>query len=249
VVPAAVAEQALHGCAELSCRGSARKAARGGRAVRAVLEENESDFDCLPNLGLLHAREGRFNDAVGLLRADARQDPRSVEVHDNLANVLAILERHDEVVAGFRIAIADFGEAHNNLGNALAVQGRTDDAIGHYVQALALRPDYADVHVNLGNSLAERDRLEEAAPHPALKSLDQLGGFVLAEHMADRRRRHHGRAVPVEFMAFAELRALIDALDGGPEPGMEEGRGIHDDDAKELAADHRGDPGAGPNDD
>jgi predicted TPR repeat methyltransferase len=135
---------------------------------RAVLDVNESDFDCLHNLGLLRAQEGRFDDAVGLLRAGARQDPRSVEVHNNLGNVLALLQRHDEAVAGFRIAIAlkpDFAEAHNNLGNALAVQGATDEAIGHYAQALTLRPDYVDAHVNLAKSLQERDRLADAAAH------------------------------------------------------------------------------------
>ena len=162
---AATAAQNFHAAAALHRHGRLREAEE---LYRAVLAENESDFDCLHNLGLLHAQEGRFSDAVGWLRAGARQDPRSVEVHNNLANVLAILERHDEAVAGFRIAIAlkpDFAEAHNNLGNALAVQGRTDEAIGHYLQALALRPAYADAHVNLGNSLAERGRLEEAAAH------------------------------------------------------------------------------------
>ena len=159
------AAQSFHAAVALHRHGKLRAAEE---LYRAVLEENESDFDCLHNLGLLHAQEGRFADAVGLLRAGARQDPRSVEVHNNLANVLAILERHDEAVAGFRIAIAlkpDFAEAHNNLGNALAAQGRTDEAIGHYAQALALRPDYADAHVNLGNIFSEQDRLGEAVAH------------------------------------------------------------------------------------
>ena len=63
----------------------------------------------------------------GRLAGAGPPDPRSVEVHNNLANVLALLKRHDEAVAGFRIAIAlkpDFAEAHNNLGNALAGAGR-----------------------------------------------------------------------------------------------------------------------------
>lgn len=159
------AAQNFHAAVALHRQGKLRAAEK---LYRTVLEENESDFDCLHSLGLLYAQDGRFADAVGLLRAGARQEPRSVEVHNNLANVLAILDRHDEAVAGFRIAIAlkpDFAEAHNNLGNALAVQGRTEEAIGYYVQALALRPDYADAHVNLGNSLAERGRLEDAAAH------------------------------------------------------------------------------------
>jgi predicted TPR repeat methyltransferase len=163
--PRATAAQNFQAAVSLHQHGRLREAEQ---LYRAVLNVNESDFDCLHNLGLLHAQEGRFDDAVGWLRAGARQDPRSVEAHNNLANVLAILQRNDEAVAGFRIAIAlkpDFAEAHNNLGNALTTQGREDEAIGHYTQALALRPGYADAHVNLGNVLDQQGRLEEALAH------------------------------------------------------------------------------------
>jgi predicted TPR repeat methyltransferase len=159
------AAQSFHAAVSLHRHGRLREAEELYRAVLAV---NKSDFDCLHNLGLLHAQEGRLADALGLLRAGARQDPRSVEAHNNLANVLALLKRHDEAIAGFRVAITlkpDFAEAHNNLGNALAAQGRSDEAIRHYVRALALRPDYADAHVNLGNIRNAQGRLEEAAAH------------------------------------------------------------------------------------
>jgi predicted TPR repeat methyltransferase len=146
-------------------RGELRKAER---MYRAVLKVNQSDFDCLHNLGLLCAQEGRLDDAVGLLRAGARQDPRSPEAHNNLGNVLAMMQRHDQAAAGFRTAIAlrpDFAEAYNNLGNALAAQGRTDEAAGHYRQALALRPTYGDAHLNLGRMLSERGELDAAETH------------------------------------------------------------------------------------
>jgi predicted TPR repeat methyltransferase len=162
---APTAAQNFHAAISLHQQGRLREAEQLYRAVLAV---NESDFDCLHNLGLLHAQAGRFDDAVELLRAGARQDPHSVEVHNNLANVLAILRRHDEAVAGFRIAISlkpDFAEAYNNLGNALAVQGRTNEAIENYEQALVLRPGYSDAHVNLGKVLDEQGRLDDAAAH------------------------------------------------------------------------------------
>ncbi|HEY4403200.1 MAG TPA: tetratricopeptide repeat protein [Xanthobacteraceae bacterium] len=161
----ATTAQNVHSAIALHRQGRLREAEQ---LYRAVLEVNESDFDCLHNLGLLHAQESRFDDAVGLLRAGARQDPRSVEAHNSLANVLAKLQRHDEAAAGFRIAITlkpDFAEAHHNLGNALAMQGRSDEAVEHHEQALALRPDYADPHVKLGNIRKEQGRLAEAAAH------------------------------------------------------------------------------------
>jgi predicted TPR repeat methyltransferase len=157
--------QNIHSATALHREGRLHEAER---LYRAVLEVNESDFDCLHNLGLLHAQERRFEDAIRLLRAGARQDPRSVEAHNDLANVLATLKRYDEAAAGFQIAIAlkpDFAEAHNNLGKVLAKQGRGEEAAGHYGRALALRPDYADPYLNLGNLRHEQNRFAEAAAH------------------------------------------------------------------------------------
>ncbi|MDP2645030.1 MAG: tetratricopeptide repeat protein, partial [Desulfobacterales bacterium] len=52
--------------------------------------------------------------------------------------------------------------AHINLGLALADKGRTDDAIGHYRQALRLKPDYVEALNNLANALADQGRTDEA---------------------------------------------------------------------------------------
>jgi predicted TPR repeat methyltransferase len=157
--------QNVHAAMALHRRGELRRAER---LYRAVLEVHKSDFDCLHNLGLLCAQEGRLDDAIGLLRAGARQDPRSPEAHNNLGNVLAMMRRHDQAAAGFRTAIAlrpDFAEAHNNLASAMAAQGKTDEAARHYRQAIALRPTYGDAHLNLGRILSESGELDAAEVH------------------------------------------------------------------------------------
>jgi type IV pilus biogenesis/stability protein PilW len=51
--------------------------------------------------------------------------------------------------------------AHSSLGNVLYERGALQDAIGHYRQALEIRPD-ALVHYNLGNALAKEGRFDEA---------------------------------------------------------------------------------------
>jgi predicted TPR repeat methyltransferase len=158
----AAAARNYHSAVSLHQQGKLREAERLYRAVLAI---NDSDFDCLHNLGLLLAQEGRLDDALGLLRAAAQQNPRSVEVHNNLANVLAILRRHEEAIACFRLAITlkpDFAEAYNNLGNVLVAQGRSDEAREHYTRAVSLRPDYIDAYVNLGDILKILKRPQEA---------------------------------------------------------------------------------------
>jgi tetratricopeptide (TPR) repeat protein len=52
--------------------------------------------------------------------------------------------------------------AHNNLGNALLREGKAGDAIGHFEQALQIKPDYPPAHGNLGIALVQVGRLPEA---------------------------------------------------------------------------------------
>jgi Flp pilus assembly protein TadD len=55
--------------------------------------------------------------------------------------------------------------AYNSLANAQMQDGRADEAIGHFEQALQLKPDYAKAHDNLGVALAQSGRTKEAIAH------------------------------------------------------------------------------------
>ena len=52
--------------------------------------------------------------------------------------------------------------AHNDLGVALQQRGSLQEAIGHYEQALQIKPDYAGAYNNLGVALQQTARLREA---------------------------------------------------------------------------------------
>jgi tetratricopeptide (TPR) repeat protein len=55
--------------------------------------------------------------------------------------------------------------AHKNLADVLDERGRRDEAIGHYLEALRLKPDYAQAHNNFGLVLASQGKYEEAINH------------------------------------------------------------------------------------
>ncbi|MGO9244983.1 MAG: tetratricopeptide repeat protein [Verrucomicrobiia bacterium] len=55
--------------------------------------------------------------------------------------------------------------AHNNLGNVLVHEGKGSDAIGHFEQAVQIKPDDAEAYSNLGNALEQAGQMGEAIPH------------------------------------------------------------------------------------
>ena len=55
--------------------------------------------------------------------------------------------------------------AHNALGLALSHEGRVPEAIGHYEQAVGIKPDYDEAHNNLGVALVDVGRVPEAISH------------------------------------------------------------------------------------
>ena len=66
---------------------------------------------------------------------------------------------------------------------------------------------------------------------PALEPPDQLGRLVLAEHATDSFGWHKFRGLP-QFMALAQVRPLVHAIDSRLQTGTDESGRIHDDDAK-----------------
>jgi tetratricopeptide (TPR) repeat protein len=55
--------------------------------------------------------------------------------------------------------------AHNNLGMALARAGHTEEAVGHFEQAIRLKPDFAAAQFNLSGACLELGRDHEAVEH------------------------------------------------------------------------------------
>jgi protein O-GlcNAc transferase len=137
-----------------------------------VLETDREQVDALNILAAIAGQTGRHDEAIRYLRTVLQLQPESADAHNNLANVLRIINAQaeprqlDEAIAHYREAARlrpDLFEACNNLGNALSTQGQLSDAEVHLRRALTLQPNNAHVHCNLGIVLWKQRRLDEAA--------------------------------------------------------------------------------------
>jgi tetratricopeptide (TPR) repeat protein len=75
------------------------------------------------------------------------------------------------ILLGFSVAFnllsgaENYAETDCVMGNALLRMGRIQEAIGHYEQALRIKPDYAEAHNSLGVALGKVGKIQEAIGH------------------------------------------------------------------------------------
>jgi Flp pilus assembly protein TadD len=132
---------------------------------RTTLARNPDSWMAYDNLGVAHAAEGRFDEAIEDFRKTIQIKPNHFEALEDLGNALANKGRLDEAIDNYRKAIQinpDSSEALNNLGNALADKGRLDEAIGNYYKAIQINPNSFEALENLGIALADKGRFDEA---------------------------------------------------------------------------------------
>ncbi|HUM18502.1 MAG TPA: tetratricopeptide repeat protein [Candidatus Nitrosotalea sp.] len=130
---------------------AARHDDRGAEAAfRQAMQLAPERVVSTANLGALFARNGRYAEALPLLRTARVKDPRNVDVRENLR-----LASHNQGVAAMRAGrldeavtlfeeVADItpddADAHRTLGLLLWIQGQRDAARVHLERAVALRP-------------------------------------------------------------------------------------------------------------
>ena len=127
--------------------------------------------------------------AVESYRQAVALQPRFMEAHNNLGNLLKSLGHFAEAEACFRQALQlrpDMAEVHSNLGTTLQALGQLVDADASYREALRLKPEFAEAHHNLGNVLKSLGRDAEATAHhqEALRLKPELARVRQSEKMA-----------------------------------------------------------------
>lgn len=108
---------------------------------------------------------GDVNGACQYLQRAISLNPRSVEAHVNLGNVLQQRGEVSQAVLCYRKALKispDISEAWNNLGHVLMQQGEAGEAIKSYRQSVRCGPRNAEAHVSLGNAFQYLGRFSDA---------------------------------------------------------------------------------------
>jgi len=133
-----------------------------------VISKNPKNNRGHHNLGLLLAKQGKVEQAIGHYYLALRIKPDHADVHFNLGNAFKDQGRFKEALnhysEAFRI-LPDYAEAHNNMGLALVESGRIPEAVDQYSEALRINPEFKEALFNLGNALSRQGRTTEAIQH------------------------------------------------------------------------------------
>ena len=131
-------------------------------AVRAL---NRSPANLLSQAGELE-RDGRFDDALSLLRHAVARDPKLVDAQVDLISVCGRLSRDGEAEQAYRDAVAldpNHAEAYYNFGVFCFERRRLGEAKTSFEHAVKLSPRHGEALHNWGVILEGEGKWDEAA--------------------------------------------------------------------------------------
>jgi tetratricopeptide (TPR) repeat protein len=171
-----------------------------------ALRLKPDDADAHTNWGWALAEQGEPTEAIEHFKEALRFKPDGAEAHTNWGVALLrqgeLAEMMEQVLSivpvrpssSKRSQTADGqGKVAESRPQPVDVQAKVAEAIGHFQQALRIRPDYALAHANLGAALLRQGNLAEAIEHfrEALRIDPGLAAAHngLGQALAQQRRR------------------------------------------------------------
>jgi type IV pilus assembly protein PilF len=169
---------ALPGCVTATSRDRASSRTTLGQAyIREqnpaaairVLEEavklDRYNYDAWQTLALAYMNQNVMDRSEEAFQRALSLAPDQADVHNNYALLLLTLERNEEAIKHFEIALQDFTYrspilAMTNLGYALYLEGRYAEALDHLTMALSTTPSLCQALYNRGlvyRNLGESD--------------------------------------------------------------------------------------------
>ncbi len=201
-------------------------------SVRSAFEVEESEALPAEAIEILlagareRAREGKLEEALGILRAALERDAEVQEVHALLALTLNRLERHGEALPHFERALElgpPTAALHGGMARAAEALGQEPLAAEHALAALNLAPEAWPFANNLAWLLATS---EDPAVRDPERAIALLRPFA----------RSQARSQPVLLDTLAASYAAAGRYDDAVRTAREAERLAQDKGAKALAA-------------
>lgn len=126
-------------------------------------------------MGLVFRQQGNIPEALSILKKAIEIEPRCVEAHNNLGNLLHDGGHLKEAIECYRRALAiqpEFVKAYSNLGMAYQGMERSEAAVSCFRKAIEIQPDYASAYRHLVHQLQKDCSWSEMAA--AAVRLDRL---------------------------------------------------------------------------
>jgi tetratricopeptide (TPR) repeat protein len=122
------------------------------RRLRADLAADSTGAERVLALARFLTAEGRSAEAIPLLVAATRQDPKDARLRFELGSAYAVSGKLALAEQAYREVVRlrpDFADAHHNLGVVLRGHGKFDEAVRELMEALRLSPNDPDTQRNL----------------------------------------------------------------------------------------------------
>lgn len=173
--------------------GQIECAAEARAAFRRAVELDPAFGEAWRNLGLLEAREERWDEAVKALGRAVQLEPAEAQLFYQYGVASGAAGRREESRNAYRRAVEmdpRLTAGWNNLGHQLAALGEPEAALEAVQRALRLEPHFVAARYNLGVTMQSLGRDDEArkayqlvlaAAGPHADTLNNLGGLCLAE--------------------------------------------------------------------
>ena len=116
-------------------------------------------------LGNIARVEGRYDEAISILRSILTQEPRNLEAWLHLARTYESKQALREAEAAYQKAVEiqpSYPGAHQHLGSFFYKQGRYDEAMRSFKRASELAPDNYKALNNLSAVLVQQGRFSQA---------------------------------------------------------------------------------------
>ena len=136
--------------------------------ANALIKEYSSNIFLLKILGVIHAKQGKFNKALEYNKRVITVNPKDSEGYNNLGICYKNLNSIEESITSFKQAIrlnSSYADAYYNLSNVYEMQGNDDYSFEANLQAIKYNTRNIKAYIQMSEKMMARGRNEEALIH------------------------------------------------------------------------------------